>query len=63
MPSTRNKELYYIRYCWNGSKRQYEYTDVYESKSEWLFDIEGLPYDILDQNDHWCWVDYGDNDY
>ena len=53
---------YYIYWCWNGSKRQKAFTDEFESKQEWLWVIESLPYDIIDESDNECWVDYGDND-
>lgn len=54
--------MYYIHFCWNGSKKQVAFTDEFESKSEWEFVIEGLPYDLLDGDDHNVWADYGDND-
>lgn len=54
---------YEIRLCWNGSKRQVEDTYIFDSKREWRYAIETMPYDIIDENDHICWVDYGDNDY
>ena len=54
--------MYYIHWCWNGSKRQIAFTDTYESKAEWEFVIDGLPFDFLDGNDNTVWVDYGDND-
>lgn len=53
---------YKIHWCWNGSERQVDGTDTFESKREWEFVIDGLPYDILDMSDTECWVDYGDND-
>lgn len=56
------KHKYEIRYCWNGSKRKVDWTDYYDSKKEWLMDIEALPFDIIDQTERICYVDYGDND-
>lgn len=56
------KREYQIKFCWNGSKKQVAFTDEFETKSEWEFVIDGLPYDLLDGNDHIVWVDYGDND-
>ena len=53
---------YKIHYCWNGSKRQIEWTDTFNSRREWEFEVEGLPYDFIDDNDTTIWVDYGDND-
>ena len=53
---------YRIVYCWNGSKRQVYFTDTYDTKREWEFAIEGLPFDFIDGNDTTVWVDYGDND-
>lgn len=54
--------MYYIHWCWNGSKRQIDGTDEFESKEEWEFVIDGLPFDFLDGTDNEVWVDYGDND-
>lgn len=53
---------YYIHYCWNGDEKQVAWTDTYESKREWRWDIDGLIFDILDEDERNCWVDYGDND-
>lgn len=53
---------YEIRWCWNGSKRQVESVDTYESKKEWEWAIDHIPNDFLDANDHIAWVDNGDND-
>lgn len=54
--------MYKIIWCWNGDKNQVEGTDTFDSKSEWEFVIDGLPFDLLDGNDDTVWVDYGDND-
>lgn len=54
--------MYYIHFCWNGSKKQVAFTDEFEDEREWEFVIEGLPYDLLDGDDHNVWADYGDND-
>lgn len=54
---------YRIVYCWNGNKRQVYFTDTYDTRREWRYAIETMPYDIIDESDHICWVDYGDNDY
>lgn len=55
-------EEYRIIYCWNGSKHQVYLTETYDSKNEWEFAVEGLPFDFIDGNDTTVWVDYGDND-
>lgn len=54
--------MYRIIWCWNGDKRQVAGTDTYESRREWEFVIDGLPFDLLDGTDDTVWVDYGDND-
>ena len=54
--------MYYIHWCWNGDKNQIDGTDTFETKREWEFVIDGLPFDILDADEHHVWVDYGDND-
>jgi len=56
------KKEYKMKLCWNGSKRQVEDTLIFESRREWRYAIETMPYDIIDKSDHICWVDYGDND-
>lgn len=53
---------YEIRFCWNGSKRQVAFADRFESKREWKEAIWSMPYDILDETNTVCFVDYGDND-
>lgn len=53
---------YHIHYCWNGNTEQIDWTDDYETRREWRWDIEGLVFDIIDEDDRNCWVDYGDND-
>lgn len=53
---------YEIRWCWNGSKRQVAFTDYFDTEEEWHDVIWNMPYDVIDENDHICWVDYGDND-
>ncbi len=53
---------YKIHWCWNGSKRQVFDTDEFATEREWRWNIDNMPYDILDESDTECWVDYGDND-
>ena len=52
--------MFRIYLCWNGNKRMV--ADVYEYNSRWSWscDKECLPYDILDEDDHNVWFDYGD---
>lgn len=57
-----DKKRYEIRYCWNGDEKQVDWVDYYDSKKEWHYDIECLPFDILDMTERVCYVDYGDND-
>lgn len=56
------KKEWLIKLCWNGSKRQVEDTLVFDSRREWRFAIDTMPFDILDETDRICYVDYGDND-
>ena len=57
-----DKKRYEIRFCWNGNKRKVDWVDYYDSKKEWRYDIEQLPFDIIDETERICYVDYGDND-
>lgn len=58
----KTKREYKMHLCYNGSKRQIEDTYVFDSKREWHFAIETMPYDIIDEDESNCWVDYGDCD-
>ena len=54
--------MYEIRWCWNGSKRQVAFTDHFDTEKEWREVIDNMPYDIIDETERICYVDYGDND-
>ena len=53
---------YEIRYCWNGNKRKVDWVEEYKTKKEWRNAIDYLPFDIIDETERICFVDYGDND-
>ena len=54
---------YLIHMCWNGSTRQiYDTYDFGSDKWSWRNEIECMPFDIIDESDHECWFDGGDND-
>lgn len=53
---------YEIRWCWNGDTRQIAFTDYFGTKQEWHNVIWNQPYDIIDETDTICYIDYGDND-
>lgn len=48
--------------CYNGNKDEYEDILVFDSRREWRFAINTMPFDVLDEDETTCWVDYGDND-
>lgn len=54
--------MYKAYMCWNGKKNQH--ADVYEFDTrEKLEDaVFNSPFDIIDDNDHDMWLDYGDCD-
>jgi hypothetical protein len=52
--------MYTIYLVWNGNKKQVADKYSYDSKREWEWDKEALPYDIIDEDDHNVWFDYGD---
>ena len=52
--------MYRIYLCWNGRKQQVADCYVYEDGTCWRWDKAALPYDILDEDDHNVWFDYGD---
>ena len=54
--------MYYIHWCWNGSKRQVAFTDYFDTEQEWHEVIWNQPYDIIDETSRICYIDYGDND-
>lgn len=56
------KKKYEIRWCWNGSKRQVAFTDYFDTEEEWHDVIWNQPYDVIDETDRICYIDYGDND-
>lgn len=57
-----DKGKYEIRWCWNGSKRQVAFVDRFDTEEEWHDVIWNQPYDIIDETDTVCFIDYGDND-
>ena len=58
----KDRVTYRIHWCWNGDEGQVDGTDEFDSRREWELVIENMPYDILDESDTECWVDFGDND-
>lgn len=56
----RRNAMYWIFLCYNGNKRQVADKVAYEDRREWCWDKGRLPYDIIDEDDHNVWFDYGD---
>lgn len=52
--------MYRIYLCWNGNRRQVASTCAYDSRREWLWEKAALPYDIIDEDEHNVWFDFGD---
>ena len=45
---------------YNGNKKQVADKISYERESDWRYAIDTMPFDIIDEDAHNCWVDYGD---
>ena len=56
----RRHRMYHIFYCWDGRKGKVAFQDDFEDEEEWEFGKDSHPYDIIDEDDHSQWVDYGD---
>jgi len=52
--------MYTIYLIYNGNKRQIASKYSYESRREWRIEMSLLPYDIVDEDEHNAWFDYGD---
>ena len=54
--------MYKVYMCWNGKKNRH--ADVYEfdTREELEDAVFNSPFDIIDDNDHDMWLDYGDCD-
>ena len=52
--------MYWIYLVWNGNKKQVADKYCFESRREWRWTIMTMPYDIIDEDDHNCWIDFGD---
>lgn len=52
--------MYHIYLCLDGIKSKYVEQIYIESREEFESVIENMPFDIIDADDHNCWVDYGD---
>ena len=51
---------YRIYFCLGGRKDRHEAVYEFEDRLEWLWNVESLPYDIIDDDDHNVWFDFGD---
>ena len=49
-----------IFYVLGGNKHKAVYWYEYDNRADYLWDVELEPYDIVDQDDHNTWFDYGD---
>lgn len=50
---------YHIHFCWNGDVwQEVDCIEVYRETFEVATDI--WPYDVIDENEHNIWFDYGD---
>lgn len=55
-----SKQVYKIHFCLSGKKNKKEATYEFDSKREWEWEYEHLPYDIIDISDTEIWFDWGD---
>lgn len=58
----RNKNIYRAYMCWNGDKNKH--VDVYDfdTREELEDAVFNSYFDIIDDNGHDMWLDYGDCD-
>lgn len=52
--------MWWIYLVYNGNKKQVADKISYEKEENWRYTIETMPFDIVDEDDHNCWVDFGD---
>lgn len=51
---------FYIILVWNGNKRQVADKMAFDDERAWQLTIDTMPFDVIDVDEHNCWVDYGD---
>lgn len=59
MKDQNKSKKYNVYFCLNGRKRKYV-EKLTVSQQTWKYRLEIWPLDVIDEDDHNIWFDYGD---